>query len=161
MKNITYHPIGKILSPYEKAEGTPIQPSANTAGEGKIIINEEYIEALLDLDGFSHLILLYHCHKAGKPSLTAKPFMENKEHGIFSIRAPRRPNSIGLSVVELKKIEKNIIYIKDVDILNLTPLLDIKPYVPEFDSRENVKKGWLEKNIHKLSSIEDDGRFTK
>lgn len=161
MEKIEYYPIGKILSPYKNAKGTPIQPSAEEAGEGKIIINPEYTEGLLDLDGFSHLILLYHCHKAGKPLLTAKPFMEDKKHGIFSIRAPRRPNSIGLSVVKLEKIDGNIIYIKDIDILNETPLIDIKPYVPEFDSRKNVKIGWLEKNIHKLSFIEDDGRFTK
>jgi len=159
MEKITYEAIGKILSPFEKPEGTPIQPSAVGAGKGRIIINEKYLAALRDLDGFSHLILLYHCHKAGKPSLTAKPFMEDKEHGIFSIRAPRRPNSIGLSVVKLEKIDGNIIYIRDVDILNNTPLIDIKPYVPEFDSRENVKIGWLEKNINKLSSTEDDGRF--
>jgi tRNA (Thr-GGU) A37 N-methylase len=102
---------------------------------------------------------LYHCHKAGKPSLTVKPFMEDKEHGIFSIRAPSRPNSIGLSIVQLEKIEDNILYIKDVDILDKTPLLDLKPYVPEFDRRDEVKIGWMEENINKLSSVKDDGRF--
>ena len=157
---ITYKEIGKIRSDFKKAEGTPIQPTAKGAGKGIIELLAAYKQGLKDLEGFSHLILLYHCHKAGKPSLTVKPFMEDKPHGIFSIRAPSRPNSIGLSVVRLEKIEDNIIYIKDVDILDKTPLLDIKPYVPEFDRRENVKIGWLEKNVDKLSSLEDDGRFT-
>lgn len=85
--------------------------------------------------------------------------MEDKEHGIFAIRAPSRPNSIGLSVVRLEKIEGNILYIKDVDIVDGTPLLDIKPYVPEFDSRENVRIGWLEDNVDKFSDKKDDGRF--
>ncbi|MCC3145725.1 tRNA (N6-threonylcarbamoyladenosine(37)-N6)-methyltransferase TrmO [Halanaerobium sp. Z-7514] len=157
---ITYKEIGKIRSNFKEAEGTPIQPTAKDSAKGRIELLAEYKQGLKDLAGFSHLILLYHCHKAGKAALTVKPFMEDKPHGIFSIRAPSRPNSIGLSVVQLEKIEDNIIYIKDVDILDKTPLLDIKPYVPEFDRRENVKIGWLEKNVAKLSSMKDDGRFT-
>lgn len=157
---VTYESIGEIKSSFKKPKGTPIQPTAGGAAAGRIELLPEYKEGLLDLDGFSHLILLYHCHKAGKHSLTVKPFMEDKEHGIFSIRAPSRPCSIGLSIVRLDKIEDNILYIKDVDILDGTPLLDIKPYVPEFDRRENVKIGWLEKNVDKLSETEDDGRFS-
>ncbi len=156
---IIYRPIGEIRTSFKKPEGTPIQPTAGGAGAGKIKLFPEFQEGLKDLAGFSHLILLYHCHKAGEPSLTVKPFMEDKHHGIFSIRAPSRPNSIGLSIVRLERIDGNILYIKDVDILDKTPLLDIKPYVPEFDRRENVKIGWLEKNVDKLSSMEDDGRF--
>ncbi|PUU91926.1 tRNA (N6-threonylcarbamoyladenosine(37)-N6)-methyltransferase TrmO [Halanaerobium sp.] len=156
---ITYESIGEIRSPFKGSEGTPIQPTAAGSAAGKIELLPEYQEGLKDLAGFSHLILLYHCHKAGKPSLTVKPFMEDKEHGIFSIRAPSRPNSIGLSIVQLEKIEDNILYIKDVDILDKTPLLDLKPYVPEFDRRDEVKIGWMEENINKLSSVKDDGRF--
>ena len=156
---ITYKTIGKIRSPFKEPKGTPIQPTAEGTANGKIKLLPEYKEGLEDLDGFSHLILLYHCHKAGESSLKVKPFMEDKHHGIFSIRAPSRPNSIGLSIVRLEKIEDNILYIKDVDILDDTPLIDIKPYVPEFDRRDDVKIGWLEKNVRKLSSAEDDGRF--
>ncbi len=159
MNKLTFSPIGKIRSPFKKPEGTPIQPTAKGAGKGKIELLPEYKKGLKDLEGFSHLILLYSCHKAGKCSLTVKPFMEDREHGIFSIRAPSRPNSIGLSIVRLVKIENNHLYIEDIDILDGTPLLDIKPYVPEFDRRENVKTGWLEKNVKKLSATEDDGRF--
>ena len=160
MEEIIYKPIGKIITCFNEPKGTPIQPTAKGAGEGKIELFSEYMEGLKDLEGFSHIFLLYHCHKAAKPSLIAKPFLENREHGVFSIRAPSRPNCIGLSVVRLIKIEKNIIFIKDVDILNGTPLLDIKPYVPGFDQRKNVRVGWLDKNLDKLSMVEDDGRFT-
>ncbi len=161
MNKITFKPIGKILSQFKEPKGTPIQPTAEGSGAGKIEIFPEYQEGLKDIDGFSHLILLYYCHRAGDPSLTVKPFMEDRERGIFSIRAPSRPNSIGLSIVRLLKVDNNILYIKDIDILDETPLLDIKPYVPDFDKREDVRIGWLEKNVKKLSNTEDDGRFSR
>ncbi|MGM0414365.1 MAG: tRNA (N6-threonylcarbamoyladenosine(37)-N6)-methyltransferase TrmO [Bacillota bacterium] len=159
MEELRFRPIGKIRSEFEKPEGTPIQPPGAEGIEGRVELLPEYQEGLKDLDGFSHLILLYHCHLAGECSLRNTPFMEDKEHGIFAIRAPSRPNSIGLSVVRLEKIEGNILYIKDVDIVDGTPLLDIKPYVPQFDSRENVRIGWLEDNVDKLPDKKDDGRF--
>lgn len=158
---IKYKIIGEIRTSFKKPEGTPIQPTANKESRGKIKLFKNYQNGLLDLEGFSHLILIYHCHKAGEYSLKVKPFMEDKEHGIFSIRAPSRPNPIGLSIVRLEEIKDNYLYIKEVDILDKTPLLDIKPYVPEFDKREDVKIGWLEENVNKLSSTKDDGRFTK
>jgi len=161
VKRIVYRPIGIIRSPFKAPQGTPIQPTAGKSSQGRIELFPEFQAGLKDLDGFSHLILLYHCHKAGKYSLVGKPFMEDKEHGIFSIRAPSRPNSIGFSIVRLVKIERNVIHIRDVDILDGTPLLDIKPYVPEFDARENVKTAWLEDNVGKLPSARDDGRFSK
>ena len=159
MEEITFRPIGKIRSEFDEPEGTPIQPPGAVGIEGRIELLPELEDGLKDLDGFSHLILLYYCHLAGECSLRNTPFMEDKEHGIFAIRAPSRPNSIGLSVIRLEKIEGNILYIKDVDIVDGTPLLDIKPYVPEFDSRENVRIGWLEDNVDKLSDKKDDGRF--
>ncbi|MFW6238216.1 MAG: tRNA (N6-threonylcarbamoyladenosine(37)-N6)-methyltransferase TrmO [Halanaerobiales bacterium] len=157
---IKFHAIGEIKSDFDSPEGTPIQPTAENAGKGKIELLAEYEKGLKDLDGFSHLILIYYCHKAGEPSLRVKPFLEDKEHGVFAVRAPCRPNSIGLSVVRLERVEGNIIYIDDVDILDGTPLLDIKPYVPQFDRREDVKISWLDGNVDKLSEKEDDGRFT-
>ncbi len=160
-EKIIYQPIGKIRSPFKKPEGTPIQPPGAEGIEGKVELLPKYEEGLKDIEGFSHLILLYHCHLAGECSLRNTPFMEEKEHGIFSIRAPSRPNSIGLSIVRLEKREKNIIIIKDVDIIDGTPLLDIKPYVPEFDGRKKVKIGWLEDNVKKLPEKIDDGRFIK
>ena len=159
MEKIIYQPIGRIRSPHKEPQGTPIQPTAAEGVEGEIEVLPEYVEGLTDLDGFSHLILLYHFHLMKKVTLTATPFMEDKEHGIFAIRAPSRPNPIGLSIVRLLRIEGNILYITDVDIVDNTPLLDIKPYVPDFDKREGVQFGWLEKHIEKLPEKKDDGRF--
>lgn len=159
MDKIVYSPIGRIISPFKEAKGTPIQPTADDTARGKIELFPEYVGGIKDLDGFSHLILLYHFHKAGEASLIVKPFLENEVHGIFAVRAPSRPNPIGLSIVRLLKIEENILHVADLDILDGTPLLDIKPYVPEFDRRDNVKIGWLGKNVAKLSNTKDDGRF--
>ena len=159
MKEITFRPIGRIRSEFKKPEGTPIQPPGAEGIEGKIELLAECEDGLKDLEGFSHLILLYHCHLAGECKLRNKPFMEDREHGVFAIRAPSRPNSIGLSVVRLEKIKGSTLYIRDVDIVDGTPLLDIKPYVPEFDSRENVRIGWLEENVGKMHDKKDDGRF--
>ncbi|MGM0421267.1 MAG: tRNA (N6-threonylcarbamoyladenosine(37)-N6)-methyltransferase TrmO [Bacillota bacterium] len=159
MEEIIYKPIGKIRSSFKEPEGTPIQPAGAKGEEGRIELLPELAVGLKDLDEFSHLILIYHCHLAGKCKLQGKPFMDDQKHGVFAIRAPSRPNSIGLSVVRLEKVEDNIIYIQDVDIVDGTPLLDIKPYVPEFDSRENVRIGWLKDNVTKMHDKRDDGRF--
>lgn len=156
---INYEPIGYIKSPHQEAEGTPIQTGGAEGIEGELELLSEYKAGLKDLEGFSHIILLYHCHKAGETKLVRKPFMDEKEHGIFAIRAPSRPNSIGLSVVRLTGIEDNILKIKDLDILDGTPVLDIKPYVPEMDVKEVTSIGWLEDNIHKMKNKKDDGRF--
>lgn len=161
MKEIVYKPIGIIHSPFKEPTGTPIQPTAGKNIEGTVEVFQEYADGLEDLDGFSHIILLYHFHLCGEAKLKVKPFMDDKEHGIFSIRGPARPNPIGISVTRLLKVEGNILHIRDIDILEGTPLLDIKPFVPEFDVKQEVKTGWLGKNIHKLQTLKDDGRFVK
>ena len=137
----------------------PIQPTAAIGIEGTVEIFPEYVEGLDDLEGFSHIILIYHFHLVKKTLLKVKPYMDNKLHGVFATRSPSRPNPIGISTVRLVKIDENILYIKDVDILDGTPLLDIKPYVPEIDVRVVDKIGWLEKNVNKLPISKDDGRF--
>jgi len=159
MGEIKYKPIGIIHSPFQQPKGTPIQPTAAKGVDGTVEVFPEYVEGLKDLDGFSHIILIYHFHLSKKFSLKVKPFMDNQIHGVFSTRAPSRPNPIGISIVRLIKIEKNILYIRDVDVIDGTPLLDIKPYVPEFDVRAVDKIGWLEKNVNKLPTSKDDGRF--
>lgn len=161
MKEIVYKPIGIIHSPFKEPTGTPIQPTAGKNIEGTVEVFQEYADGLEDLDGFSHIILLYHFHLCGEAKLKVKPFMDDKEHGIFAIRGPARPNPIGISVTRLLKVEGNILHIRDIDILEGTPLLDIKPFVPEFDVKQEVKTGWLGKNIHKLQTLKDDGRFVK
>jgi len=158
---INYKPIGIIRSPFKEAKGTPIQSVAAQEIVGTIEVAPEYVAGLKDIEGFSHLILLYHFHLITESSLLVKPFLDNELHGIFATRSPSRPNPIGISVVRLSKVEGNILYIKDVDTIDGTPLLDIKPYVPEFDIRETDKTGWFAKNIHKLSHTKDDGRFIK
>lgn len=161
MTDIKYRPIGIIHSPFEGPEGTPIQPAGARGINGSIEVFPQYTEGLKDVEGFSHIILIYHFHLSGESSLTAKPYMDTESHGVFAMRGPSRPNSIGISVVRLVKVEENILRIQDVDIVDGTPLLDIKPYVPEFDIRDVESIGWLEKKVHRLSESKDDGRFRK
>ncbi len=161
MDKICYTPIGIIRSPFTESKGTPIQPTASLNTEGRVEIYPEFKDGLQDLEKFSHIFLIYHFHLSKKAPLKVKPFMDDKEHGIFSIRAPSRPNPIGISIVRLDKVEGNIIYIKDIDILDGTPLLDVKPYVAEFDIREVSENGWLKNNVYKLEKTKDDERFVK
>ena len=159
MDEIKYQPIGIIHTPHKEAKGTPIQPKGAEGIKGEIEIFPEYEEGLKDLEGFSHIILLFHCHLSGNYSLKQKPYMDNQEHGIFAMRGPSRPNPIGLSVLKLNSVERNILEIENVDIIDETPLLDIKPYVPEFDQNQVERIGWLGENVQKLSDTRDDGRF--
>ena len=121
----------------------------------------EYAEGLEDIDGFSHLILLYHCHLSKTYSLKVKPFLDDALHGVFATRAPARPNSVGLSVVRLLQVDGRMLTIRDVDVLDGAPVLDIKPYVPKFDVRDADRTGWLETEADKTETARDDGRFTK
>jgi tRNA-Thr(GGU) m(6)t(6)A37 methyltransferase TsaA len=143
MEEIIYSPIGIIRSPYNETEGTPIQTTGAKGVGGTVEILPECVEGLKDLDGFSHIILIYHFHLSKGYSLTVKPFLDDTPRGVFATRAPKRPNSIGFSVVRLVKIEGTTLDIEDVDIVDSTPLLDIKPYVPEFDAKEAERIGWL------------------
>ena len=156
---ITYTPIGTIYTPFESIEGMPIQSKGAEGIEGKIVMNPEYVPALKDLDGFSHIILLYHFHKVNGYELQAKPFLDTEKRGMFAIRAPKRPNPIGISIVRLLSIDGNILHFKNADMLNETPLLDIKPYVPDFDIHENAKGGWTINRADNLDQIKSDERF--
>jgi tRNA-Thr(GGU) m(6)t(6)A37 methyltransferase TsaA len=161
MPEIKYKPIGIIHSPFKEPKGTPIQAESGKNIEGLIEIFPEYSEGLKDLDGFSYIIVLYHFHLIKDAPLLVKPYMDENEHGIFSIRGPARPNPIGMSITRLIRIKKNKLYIRDIDIVDGTPLLDIKPYVPAFDVKESEKIGWLQNNQHKLHTSKDDGRFVR
>jgi tRNA-Thr(GGU) m(6)t(6)A37 methyltransferase TsaA len=151
--------IGTIHSPFKTINNMPIQPAGAMDVQGTIEIQPEYIDGLKDLEGFSHIILIYHFHKARGCELIVTPFLDTEPHGVFATRAPNRPNPIGLSIVRLVKIEANILHIENVDILDQTPLLDIKPYVPEFDTPGSVKTGWLEKKKEKVIYKKSDSRF--
>ncbi|UCH37633.1 MAG: tRNA (N6-threonylcarbamoyladenosine(37)-N6)-methyltransferase TrmO [Candidatus Bathyarchaeota archaeon] len=159
LQEIRYRAIGTIHSPYQETRGMPIQASAAHGVVGSVEVWPEYSAGLESLEGFSHIILLYHFHLSKPYSLRVKPYLDDQSHGVFATRAPSRPNPIGLSIVRLTNIEGNILHIHDVDIVDGTPLLDIKPYVPDFDVREVHKQGWLTKTIANLQQTIDDGRF--
>ncbi|MGA2625325.1 MAG: tRNA (N6-threonylcarbamoyladenosine(37)-N6)-methyltransferase TrmO [Bacteroidota bacterium] len=159
MNDIHYKPIGRIHSPFQNVEGMPIQASGAAGIAGTVELFPEYTDGLKDVEGFSHLILLYHFHLSNNYSLQVKPFLDERLHGVFSTRAPKRPNPIGLSVVRLVRVESNILHIEDVDIIDGSPLLDIKPYVPEFDIRKVEKIGWLEGKSDSAKTVRADGRF--
>ncbi len=161
MEIIAYQPIGIIHSPYSTPQGSPIQPSAARGNEGKIEIFPEFVEGLEDLAGFSHIFLIYHFHLSKKFSLKVKPFLDDKRRGLFATRAPSRPNPIGISVVRLFEIHESTLHIQDLDVVDGTPLLDIKPYVPQFDVYPVEKIGWIEKKTKKIKEAADDGRFTR
>ncbi len=161
MDSVTYRQIGIIHSPFSEPKGVPIQSSAAEGIEGTVEVFPEFAEGLEDLGGFSHILLLYHFHMVREHLLKVRPFMDEDEHGVFATRAPSRPNPIGISIVRLIRIEGNILHVRDVDIVDGTPLLDIKPYVPEFDVKSVERKGWLEKNVKKLPTSTDDGRFVE
>ena len=156
---IEFTPIGIIHSPYKSPENMPIQPAGSENKEARVEVFEKYRAGLKDLDGFSHVILIYHFHKSREYNLHVTPFLDQVQRGLFATRAPRRPNSIGLSVVELLSIRNNHLFIKNPDMLDGTPLLDIKPFVPAFDQPEKCRVGWIEKTKKTLKKIRSDRRF--
>jgi len=156
---VVFSPIGTIRSPFTDITGMPIQPTGARGIRGSVEISEPYAAGLKDLDGFSRIILIYAFHKCGQCQITVTPFLDSQVHGIFATRAPCRPNAIGISVVRLTGRSGTTLAIEDVDVLDGTPLLDIKPYVPAFDSYPDSKSGWLDKNSHEAESFRSDGRF--
>lgn len=157
---LTLQPIGTIHSPYSEREGMPIQPKGAEAVPGTVELLPEFEEGLKDLDGFSHVILLYHFHRSEGYSLTVTPFMDTEKRGLFSTRAPKRPNPIGLSIVRLVAVQNSTLHIMGVDVLDGTPLLDIKPYAPAFDLPSGeIRSGWLEKKEGDVTGKRADGRF--
>lgn len=137
----------------------PIQAAGAAGVEGTVEVFEQYAAGLVDLDGFSHIILLYQFHQSSGYDLSVVPFLDDKPHGLFATRAPRRPNPVGLSIVRLNRVENGILHISNVDILDETPLLDIKPYVPAFDQPGEVRSGWIEDVGESISDYSADNRF--
>lgn len=136
-------PIGLIHTPFNTVSETPIQ-SARSKVEGWVEVFPEFAEGLQDIEAFSHLFLIYHLHRAGEVHLLVEPFLDNRKHGVFATRHPNRPNHIGLSIVKLISREGHRLHVQGADMLDQTPLLDIKPYVPDFDHRDAVRSGWYE-----------------
>ena len=158
---ILYHPIGGIRTPFSEPEGMPIQAKAAAGVRGQVEVLPAFAEGLKDLDGFSHIILLYHFHRSAETRLTVTPFFDTRPRGLFATRAPSRPNAIGLSVVKLVAVDQNLLQVENVDMLDATPLLDIKPYVPQFDCWDVQRIGWLEAAGERSGDKKADGRFTR
>ncbi len=150
---VTLCPIGVIHSPHQQAERTPIQPVYARGAKGQAEILPEYLDGLRDLEGFSHVCLIYWFHKASSPRLIVKPFLDDTPRGVFATRASCRPNPIGFSVVRLVRREENVLHLEDMDILDGTPLLDIKPYITRFDYRENARCGWQDNVDERIAQI--------
>ncbi len=140
---LVMRPIGIIHSPFKSKSETPIQPSRSEA-VGQVEVYPQYADGLKDVEGFSHLILLYVFHRSSGYSLQVTPFLDDRPRGLFATRYPGRPNPIGLSIVRLLARKGTLLEIEGVDVLDGTPLLDIKPYIPEFDMRQDVRTGWYQ-----------------
>ncbi len=153
--DIVYRPIGVVHSPFTSSEGTPIQPSRGKGARARVEIFAEFAEGLADLDGFSHVILLCHLHRAKPPRLRVVPYLDTELRGVFATRAPSRPNPIGLSVVRLLSVEDRTLHIEDVDLLDGTPVLDLKPFVDDFDDRPDARYGWLEAARQRAATADD------
>lgn len=159
LQEILYRPIGIIHSPFRDIKGMPIQPIGGQGIRGMIELETKYVQGLKDIEGFSHLILIYYFHLSKNYSLIVTPFLDDVPHGVFATRAPKRPHPIGLSVVKLIGVEGQILHIEDVDIVDGTPWLDINPYVPEFDHYSGVQIGWLKQASDKVGDQRSDSRF--
>jgi tRNA (adenine37-N6)-methyltransferase len=159
MKPIQIKPIGIVHSPFKSPVGIPIQTAYSQDDSAQIEIFPEFSAGLKDIEEFSHLHIIYSFHLSTTQHLQVKPFYDDNIHGIFSVRAPARPNNIGLSIVQLERVEKNILHIRNVDMINNTPVLDIKPFVPDFDNRFNCRIGWLEGKIQQDPHKKSDDRF--
>ena len=153
------NPIGVIHSPFKELEKMPIQPKSAVGELGRVVIFDEYVAGLQDLEGFSHIYLLYRFHECRKTKLKVIPFMDVVERGVFATRAPVRPNHIGLSVVTLQEVKGNTLIIEGVDVLDGTPLLDIKPYVAKFDQVGSSRDGWVTAGKEEIAGKRSDSRF--
>ncbi|MBN2725101.1 MAG: tRNA (N6-threonylcarbamoyladenosine(37)-N6)-methyltransferase TrmO [Deltaproteobacteria bacterium] len=151
--------IGVIHSPFTERRDMPIQPSGGEKITGEVHIFSEFQSGLKDLDGFSHIILIYRFHKSTGFKNTVVPFMDTTSRGMFATRTPNRPSGLGLSIVKLEKIEKNVLYISGVDVLNSTPLYDIKPWIHNFDFPGESKSGWMNRDSDEVKRKRSDGRF--
>jgi tRNA-Thr(GGU) m(6)t(6)A37 methyltransferase TsaA len=154
-----FRQIGVIHTRFIEKRGTPIQGHLAPESSGTVEVFPAYAEGLKDIEGFSHIVLVYCFHKSEGYKLLARPFLDDAKRGVFAMRAPRRPNPIGLTAVRLVRREGNILHVSGVDMLDGTPLLDIKPYVPDFDHFSDIRRGWLESRVDNPQRTHADDRF--
>jgi tRNA (adenine37-N6)-methyltransferase len=160
MDLISYTPIGVIHSPFVSTVGMPVQSVAAGGIAGTIALDPQFQDGLSDLAAFSHLILVTHLHQVTGYALRVVPFLDDRAHGIFATRSPWRPNPIGISIVRLDAIAGSTLYILDVDVVDGTPLLDLKPFVPAIDNRQTEQIGWFADRLDRLPTVRSDYRFT-
>lgn len=158
-RECSFTPIGKIRTPFSEPAGTPIQPSRAAGARGVVHIEEPFREGLHDLEGFERIWLVYWLHRAPAARLRVTPFLDRHPRGIFATRAPARPNAIGMSVVRLLSVGDGVLEVENIDVVDGTPLLDIKPYVPEFDSYAKSRAGWFDQSQDERRVA--DARFHK
>jgi tRNA-Thr(GGU) m(6)t(6)A37 methyltransferase TsaA len=158
--SVQLRPIGLIRTPFPDVDGMPIQSSAQAEARGHIDLDPALVDGLRDIEGFSHLTLIWHLHLAPGTQLIVTPFLDDRQHGIFATRAPARPNAIGISVVRLISVEGARLHIQHLDMVDRTPLLDIKPYVPAFDDRSPARIGWYHDRVDRVTVTYSDRRFT-
>lgn len=158
---LSYRPVGVVRSPFTAPAGMPLQSVAARDVHGQIEIYREFAAGLTDLDGFSHIHVLAHLHRGRPGGLTVVPFLDDTERGVFSTRSPRHPNPIGLSVMRLLSVNGTILQVTGIDLLDGTPVLDIKPYVPQFDAIAAERTGWLQRVAPRVHDTTADARFHK
>lgn len=156
---IECQPIGTVRSRFVDPAGMPIQTASVPDEAGRIEIFEAFLPGLKDIEAFEYLILITHLHRAAHERLEVVPFLDDAVHGVFATRAPARPNRLGLSIVRLERVEGAVLHFTGNDMLDGTPLLDIKPYVPQFDVRETQRIGWFQERLQRLSTIRSDNRM--
>ena len=159
MNPISYTPIGTVRSPFTALAGMPIQTVAAQGIAATIELDPVFAPGLRDIEGFSHLLVISHLHQMQGYALEVTPFMDTQPHGIFATRSPRRPNPIGLSIVRLLRVEGATLHIEEIDLVDGTPVLDIKPYVPQLDDRATEQTGWFAANVHKVHTVRADDRI--
>lgn len=152
---LTFRPIGVIRTPHTAPAGAPIQPQFAASAVGRVELDPAFAEGLASLEEFDRVWLIYAFDRVGAMRLTVRPFMDDADHGVFSTRAPCRPNAIGLSPVKLLGIEGSVLHVGEVDMLDGTPLLDIKPYSPKFDCFPDANSGWLDRVAPKTTQADD------
>jgi tRNA-Thr(GGU) m(6)t(6)A37 methyltransferase TsaA len=160
VEKVTLEFIGTIHTPFIEPKGTPITSFAGSGVKGTVEVNEQFAPGLKDIEGFSHLTLIYYMHRVTRKGLNSVPFMDDEPHGVFATRSPLRPNHIGMSIVRLMGVRGNTLDIQDLDIVDGTPLLDIKPYIPQVDSRTECRTGWFTGDMDRMKRTRDDGRYS-
>jgi tRNA-Thr(GGU) m(6)t(6)A37 methyltransferase TsaA len=159
LDTIHYTPIGVVRSPFREEVGMPIQSTVAEDVIGTVELQPAYTAGLQDVAAFSHLFLLCHLHRAKGLALIVTPFLDDQPHGIFATRSPKRPNPISLSIVRLLRVDGCTLHVAGLDVIDGTPVLDLKPYIPRFDVRETEQIGWYAGRLQHLNEVRADGRF--